>query len=103
MKNNSGLAEANYNHLSHTHCWNQESPACGIPLEKHTQCCLCDLKNGGLAELLREFEEALKLFEDTEEIMFHITPLITKAYEAGLRDRILSTDLVSVEDKIDTK
>lgn len=26
---------------SHTHCWNQTSPACGQPLEKHTQCCLC--------------------------------------------------------------
>jgi hypothetical protein len=29
---------------SHTHCWNQKTPACGIPLEKHTQCCLCDVK-----------------------------------------------------------
>jgi len=30
---------------SHTHCWEQEQPsACGIPLEKHNQCCLCDLK-----------------------------------------------------------
>lgn len=28
---------------SHTHCWNQEDPpACGISLEKHAQCCLCD-------------------------------------------------------------
>lgn len=30
---------------SHTHCWNQgKSLACGIPLEKHKQCCLCDMK-----------------------------------------------------------
>lgn len=30
---------------SHTHCWKQEgTPACGIPLEKHVQCCLCDTK-----------------------------------------------------------
>lgn len=28
---------------SHYHCWNQEQPsACGIPLEKHKYCCLCD-------------------------------------------------------------
>ncbi|MDD5069032.1 MAG: hypothetical protein PHN89_05570 [Candidatus Pacebacteria bacterium] len=28
---------------SHTHCWNQGGkPACGQPLEKHKQCCLCD-------------------------------------------------------------
>ncbi len=34
----------NYEHHSHTHCWDQEQPpACGISLEKHTQCCLCDL------------------------------------------------------------
>lgn len=30
------------NNYSHYHCWNQKQPsACGIPLEKHTQCCLC--------------------------------------------------------------
>ena len=35
----------NYNHVSHTHCWEQGGhPPCGIPMEKHTQCCLCDLK-----------------------------------------------------------
>lgn len=27
---------------SHYHCWDQKKgPACGIPLEKHKQCCLC--------------------------------------------------------------
>ena len=32
--------ERNY---SHYHCWHQEQPpACGIPLENHKQCCLCD-------------------------------------------------------------
>ncbi len=34
----------NYNHISHTHCWDNKSNPCGIPMEKHTQCCLCDLK-----------------------------------------------------------
>lgn len=34
----------NYNHISHSHCWNQKQPsACGIELCTHTQCCLCDL------------------------------------------------------------
>lgn len=30
---------------SHNHCWEQKGenkPACGQPLEKHKQCCLCD-------------------------------------------------------------
>lgn len=34
----------NYERHSHTHCWNQISPACGQPIDKHTQCCLCSLK-----------------------------------------------------------
>ncbi len=41
----------NYNHRSHYHCWEQHKydfgteiePACGQPLDKHTQCCLCDM------------------------------------------------------------
>lgn len=33
--------ERNY---SHTHCWNQKTPACGQPLQNHKQCCLCDTK-----------------------------------------------------------
>lgn len=42
---NSHQEKKNYEHVSHKHCWNQKgSPACGIPLERHTQCCLCDLK-----------------------------------------------------------
>lgn len=33
-----------YTHVSHSHCWAQKQPpACGIPLEKHDQCCLCDV------------------------------------------------------------
>lgn len=38
-------SEEKYAYLSHEHCWNQRQPsACSIPLEKHKQCCLCDLK-----------------------------------------------------------
>lgn len=38
------MNQPNYSHLSHSHCWDQKQPsACGIPLEKHKQCCLCDL------------------------------------------------------------
>lgn len=37
--------KTNYMHTSHSHCWDQNGkPACGIALEQHTQCCLCDLK-----------------------------------------------------------
>jgi hypothetical protein len=32
-----------YERVSHTHCWNNQPSPCGIPLDKHTQCCLCDL------------------------------------------------------------
>lgn len=39
-----------YNHISHSHCWTSENPPCGTPLEKHTQCCLCDLKYPTQAE-----------------------------------------------------
>ena len=28
-----------YFKVDHAHCWDQETPACG--LDKHTQCCLC--------------------------------------------------------------
>lgn len=30
------------NGSSHYHCWHQIPPACGIPIEEHTQCCLCE-------------------------------------------------------------
>jgi hypothetical protein len=31
--------------INHTHCFDQgESPACGIPLEKHGMCCLCGIR-----------------------------------------------------------
>lgn len=38
--------EINYERdYSHIHCWDQMAPpSCGIPLEKHTQCCLCETK-----------------------------------------------------------
>ncbi len=56
--------KSNYNDYSHNHCWNQKQPsACGIPLEKHTQCCLCDksysLKAGDWEE---RFEETVRPF-----------------------------------------
>lgn len=39
----------NYERHSHQHCWDQKQPpACGIALEAHNQCCLCDLKNDNL-------------------------------------------------------
>jgi hypothetical protein len=37
-----GVIPEPYSRRDHTHCWNQTSSPCGIPLEKHTQCCLCD-------------------------------------------------------------
>lgn len=33
-----------YNQADHSHCWAQKQPpACGIPLEIHKVCCLCEL------------------------------------------------------------
>jgi len=43
------MTTQNYEHHSHTHCWNNEQrnlgnvPPCGIKIENHTQCCLCDI------------------------------------------------------------
>jgi hypothetical protein len=36
--------EINYNHISHTHCWDNPDNPCGIPSDHHKQCCLCDLQ-----------------------------------------------------------
>jgi len=38
------IESTSYSHSSHTHCWENVRNAmpCGIPLEKHTQCCLCE-------------------------------------------------------------
>lgn len=37
-------AHRQYERISHIHCWNEKQPsACGISLEKHKQCCLCEL------------------------------------------------------------
>lgn len=49
-----------YERHSHYHCWDQDQPpACGIPLEKHEQCCLCDLKKEAsfTEKTLKEFRE----------------------------------------------
>lgn len=54
---------------SHAHCWNQETPACGIPKEKHLRCCLCEKRNVApettmtLKELLKRQD---KQFDDIE-------------------------------------
>jgi hypothetical protein len=29
---------------SHSHCWEQDTPACGIKKEHHSRCCLCEDK-----------------------------------------------------------
>lgn len=48
---------------SHYHCWHQDQPpACGIPLEKHTQCCLCDTpfqEEKTTTEWEKEFEKLM--------------------------------------------
>lgn len=44
MNNQEPIIPDNYERdYSHTHCWDNKNNPCGIPLEKHTQCCLCDL------------------------------------------------------------
>lgn len=47
---------------SHSHCWDNKDNPCGIPLEKHTQCCLCDMKSPHPQEDLGEDWE--KEFDD---------------------------------------
>lgn len=33
-----------YNQLDHSHCFDQETPACGIEKKLHSRCCLCEKK-----------------------------------------------------------
>lgn len=46
-----GEEEDDYERYSHEHCWNNERknlggvPPCGIKIENHKQCCLCDVKS----------------------------------------------------------
>jgi hypothetical protein len=51
------MNQTNYNYISHTHCWNNPKNPCGISLEKHTQCCLCDMKYNN--RIREEFEAYL--------------------------------------------
>ncbi len=49
--------KSKYEHHSHYHCWQQtgeNKPACGQPLDKHTQCCLCDLPTPPIASEVKE-------------------------------------------------
>ena len=46
-----------YHQRDHSHCWESENPPCGIPLEKHAQCCLCDLRvPNTIEELIKEIK-----------------------------------------------
>src|ERR1035437_1289892 len=51
-----------YSHISHFHCWNQTQPsACGISLEKHNQCCLCDLETTPKSEEIENIKEGMRI------------------------------------------
>lgn len=61
------MNQTNYNYISHTHCWNNPKNPCGISLEKHTQCCLCDMKYNN------RIREEIKLFitdSDNYSVMY---------------------------------
>lgn len=47
-----GRPKKPYYMTDHFHCWKQgKSPACGIPLEKHMVCCLCEKPRKGDTEV----------------------------------------------------
>lgn len=59
-------ATTNYERISHFHCWKQKQPsACGIPLEKHEQCCLCDLKVPTTPDWESRFDEEFRAVSDS--------------------------------------
>jgi hypothetical protein len=64
------IRELNYERdFSHTHCWNQSgSSACGIPLEKHTQCCLCDTPYSQTPDEIKELPRYICHFNHPEHI-----------------------------------
>lgn len=61
----------NYNHISHVHCWDNKDNPCGIPLEKHTRCCLCDMQYamspGCISNKSKEMSSLKTLQEQLEE------------------------------------
>jgi hypothetical protein len=57
-------ASERYYRRDHTHCWNQTSSPCGIPLDKHTQCCLCDTPYPTVSEQCCNFCGWYKLNSD---------------------------------------
>lgn len=80
--------ERNY---SHTHCWKQvdfdmeehdldskATPACGIPLEKHIQCCLCD------TPVPEEKDHDKNNCENCQDVMTGFTPTVESEEKEAL-------------------
>lgn len=64
------VVEDNYEHHSHIHCFDQKgTPPCGIPLHKHTQCCLCDIKYPINASTVEDLRKEFYLFLEQLEMM----------------------------------
>lgn len=75
---------------SHYHCWDQDQPpACGVKLEDHKQCCLCDTTapEKERAEMMKEAR--LKEAEIKKSRPTYVSPspekccVPTKVYESG--------------------
>lgn len=56
---------------SHSHCWNQEFPACGQSISTHKQCCLCDTSkpSKNKSPVL-----TIKSLQDSIDFMINSTP-----------------------------
>lgn len=59
----------NYNHISHVHCLDNKDNPCGIPIEKHKQCCLCDLAASSITTIkLEQQVTSLELSKKLKEL-----------------------------------
>lgn len=75
MNNNTSKGEP-YRQRDHSHCWAQgKEPACGIPIERHTVCCLCELPRHSRVEEDRE-----------DEILDRIASERDSGVESGCKD-----------------
>jgi len=51
-----------YGQRDHSHCWDQKTPACGMP-NPHPTCCICTKKKTKDAEFDKQMESLKKLSE----------------------------------------
>lgn len=70
---------------SHSHCWEQETPACGIKKEHHSRCCLCEDKRPMTTTMRERFraigEGSVRFMATRQEVLDFIEQELKKERE----------------------